>query len=282
MARFYVWWPGLDRDIERMVSGCLTCQKYQRDPPEVPLVSWNMPSEPWARLHMDLAGPFKGSNWLVTVDAHSKWRDVVPLRNTTATSVIKHCRRLFTTFGLPRHIVTDNGPQFASDEFKQFCKKTSTPYHPRTNGLAERAARTFKERMNKTTYTDDLELSLQRFLFSYRNTPHSTTGRAPAELLIGHRLRNKLDLLKPSLKAEVDAKLFKQAFYHDQKAVQRSFKPGDKLFVTQPEGEPQQVGEVLSRTSETSYRVETDGKVNRCRLFAFLRGGRHYAEGTYN
>ncbi|KFD66223.1 hypothetical protein M514_10611, partial [Trichuris suis] len=117
--------------------------------------------------------------------------------------------------------------------------------------------------MNKTTYTDNLELSLQRFLFSYRNTPHSTTGRAPAELLIGHRLRNKLDLLKPSLKAEVDAKLFKQAFYHDQKAVQRSFKPGDKVFVTQPEGGPQQVGEVLSRTSETSYRVETDGKVNR-------------------
>ncbi|KFD49253.1 hypothetical protein M513_09805 [Trichuris suis] len=128
MARFYVWWTGLDKDIERMVSGCLTCQRYQRDPPEVPLVSWNIPSEQWARLHMDLAGPFKGSNWLVIVDAHSVRSYVVPLWNTIATSVIKHCRRLFTTFGLPCYRFTDSGLQFASDEFKQFCKKRYYSY----------------------------------------------------------------------------------------------------------------------------------------------------------
>ncbi|KFD51396.1 hypothetical protein M513_07801 [Trichuris suis] len=70
IARFYVWWPGLDSDIERYVRNCSGCRENQPRPPEVPLFSWNMPSEPWARLHDDFAGPFK--NLLCNTDRSSR------------------------------------------------------------------------------------------------------------------------------------------------------------------------------------------------------------------
>ncbi|KRZ74090.1 Uncharacterized protein T10_12237 [Trichinella papuae] len=113
-ARFYAWWPGLDRDIECLVERCFTCQIRRQTPLEVSLILWNVPSEPWSRLHIDLAGPFKGSKLLVIIDVHSKWLDIAPLRSTTTNAIIKRYRRLFTCFGLPRYIVSDNRPQFVS------------------------------------------------------------------------------------------------------------------------------------------------------------------------
>uniref|UniRef100_A0A5S6QM96 RNA-directed DNA polymerase n=1 Tax=Trichuris muris TaxID=70415 RepID=A0A5S6QM96_TRIMR len=269
IARFHVWWPGLDNDIERYVRGCLTCQSHQPVPPEVPLIPWNLQNEPWARIHVDLAGPFMGLHWLVVVDAHSKWMDVIPLRNTSTVSVVKHCRRLFANFGLPRYIVSDNGPQFTSEEFKTFCQMNNivhikaTPYHPKTNGLAERAVRTFKERMSKSTSSDNVEVALQRFLFSYRNTPHSTTGRCPAELLIGHRLRTKLDMLKPSMQSVADMRTFKYATYHDRKTKPRLFEPGDKVWVSRAGDPSQRQGVVVERTAQNSYRVDCEGTLLR-------------------
>ena len=64
------------------------------------------------------------------------------------------------------------------------CHVKSAPYHPTSNGLAERAVQTFKEGMKRGT-TADLETRLTRFLYQYRITPHTTTGISPAELLMG-------------------------------------------------------------------------------------------------
>lgn len=79
----------------------------------------------------------------------------------------------------------------------------SSPYHPASNGLAERAVRVFKEgfkKMKEGTISD----KIARFLFSYRNLPHSTTGVSPAELMFGRQLHSRLDLLKPSLESRVE------------------------------------------------------------------------------
>ena len=101
-------------------------------------------------------------------------------------------------------LVSDNGTNFFSQEFAEFTHRngikhvTSVPAHPASNGLAERAVKTFKNglsRMKKGSIID----KLSRFLFSYRNTPHSTTGSTPVELLMGRRLRSTLDLIKPDL-----------------------------------------------------------------------------------
>ena len=103
-------------------------------------------------------------------------------------------------FGLPVPIVSDNGPCFTSQEFKDFAKNsgirliTTAVYKNSTNGLAERMVQTLKRALR--TSKESIQLTLDRFLFNYRLTPHSTTGVSLAELMFGRRSR--LDLLWPT------------------------------------------------------------------------------------
>ena len=73
LARMYVWWPGINEDIEKTVQGCLECQENLSTPPVAPLHPWSWPTRPWARLHLDYAGPIQGKMFLILIDAHSKW-----------------------------------------------------------------------------------------------------------------------------------------------------------------------------------------------------------------
>ena len=84
----------------------------------------------------------------MVVDAHSKWIEAVPAPSTSSVATITVLRNLFATHGIPGLIFSDNGTSFTSDEFKKFVRRngirhrTSAPYHPATNGLAERAVYT--------------------------------------------------------------------------------------------------------------------------------------------
>ena len=71
------WWPGIDKDIEQTVHNCQPCQQNQKAPAQSPLHSWEWPTQPWMRLHIDHIGPFLRKYFLVVVDAHSKWIEVV-------------------------------------------------------------------------------------------------------------------------------------------------------------------------------------------------------------
>lgn len=81
---------------------------------------WEYPQHAWHRLHIDYAGPFLNSNFLVIVDAYSKWPEVTPMSSTTSRATNSALMSVFATHGLPVHVVTDNGPQFCSDEFSEF------------------------------------------------------------------------------------------------------------------------------------------------------------------
>lgn len=194
IARQVMWWPGIDVDIEKQVKSCTECAVHRDNPSVAPLHPWSFPEKPWQRIHVDLAGPFLSNMWLIMVDAHSKWPEVVKLgNNSTSSNVIVKIREMFSRFGIPETIVSDNGPQFVSEEFERFCKKngirhtTSSAYHPRSNGEAERFIRAFKSSMSKGEGNDNL--SLCNFLLSYRTTPHATTGVAPAEVLLKSKPR---------------------------------------------------------------------------------------------
>ncbi|XP_056135399.1 uncharacterized protein K02A2.6-like, partial [Lampris incognitus] len=148
LAQSYVWWPGIDSQIELQANSCHSCQRSQREPSLAPLHPWMWPSSPWERIHVDFAGPFEGHMYLVVVDAHSKWPEVQIMDSTTASKTITVLRGLFSRHGLPHILVSDNGPQFCSEEFATFLKASgvkhirSAPYHPATNGLAERFVQT--------------------------------------------------------------------------------------------------------------------------------------------
>lgn len=153
LARSYVWWPGLDKQIEEMTKSCAGCGQNKKSPPEAPIHPWEYPNKVWSRIHIDFAGPFLGSMFLIIVDAYSKWPIVRQMKSTTSSQVIEVLRSVFADNGLPDSLVSDNAPNFVSEEMELFLKKNgvkhirSAPYHPKTNGLAERFVQTFKQAM---------------------------------------------------------------------------------------------------------------------------------------
>ena len=204
LARSYVWWPNLDKDLEDLCHSCPTCLSHRANPRKAELHPWEWPTHPWHRLHVDFAGPVEGRYFLIIVDAHSKWVDIYHTKGMTSSETIQCLEHSFAQFGLPISIVSDNGPCFVSQEFQEFIKCrglrhiTTAVYKPSTNGLAERMVQTFKRSLKKSTSTSDIQSMIDRFVFDYRLTPHSTTGVSPAELMFGRRLRCRLDLVWPS------------------------------------------------------------------------------------
>lgn len=180
IARSHMWWPGIDKELEERAKACNHCHSVKSSPAVAPLHPWVWPTRPWQRIHMDFAGPFKQKLYFIIVDAHSKWPEMT---TTSSEKTIEVLRRLFSRYGLPEQLVSDNGPQFTSDEFTRFTRSNgikhirTTPYHPSSNGLAEWFVQTFKRAM-KAGEKDGITLQhrLSNFLLTFRSTPHATTN----------------------------------------------------------------------------------------------------------
>ena len=145
-----------------------------------PLTSWLFPDHAWQRVHIDLA-ELEGQSYLVLTDAFSKWPEVFEMKSTTTSKVLDLLRFIFACYGLPQQLVSDNGPQFTSAEFKEFCGRNGiqhvrvAPYHPASNGAAERLVQSFKASLKKSA-SWFRTVSLANFLLIYRSTPHTTTN----------------------------------------------------------------------------------------------------------
>ena len=265
LARMYVWWFNMDKDIDQLVQQCDECQQARPMPPKSPLHPWQWPSRPWSRIHVDFAGPMQGKTFLIVIDSHSKWLEVCPMSSTTATATIQQLRMIFSRFGLPETLVSDNGPQFSSEEFRSFCRMNGihhilvTPYHPSSNGMVERAVQTFKQSFKKLT-EGTLEQRLSRLLFMYRLTPHSTTGRSPAELMLGRQPRSRLDLLKPNITQKVEQKQFSQKLTHDKSSVTRDFQEGEEVYARNfsTQGSRWLAGHITKLTGPVSVEVQLE------------------------
>ena len=109
LARSYLWWPGLDKDLEKCVKECSSCQEVRNAPAAATLHPWLWPAKPWQRIHVDFAGPFEGKMFLIVVDAHSKWPEVMEMSATTATHTIVELRKLFAAYGLPNSLFLTTG-----------------------------------------------------------------------------------------------------------------------------------------------------------------------------
>ena len=133
--------------------------------------------------------------FLVVVDSHSKWLEVIFTTAMTAARTIEALRTLFARFGLPEEVVSDNATTFKSEDVETFLKQNGVkqiltpPYHPASNGAAERSVQSLKcmlfhsiEDVNKSSMS--LSHNIADWLYVYRKTPHTTTNRTPAELLL--------------------------------------------------------------------------------------------------
>eukprot|EP00731_Ephydatia_muelleri_P001282 Em0001g1282a len=185
LARTAVYWPRIDEDIVNLCHRCSTCAEHQSRPPKQPNHPWMLPEKPWSRIHLDHAINFLGSNWLVIIDSYSKYPCIHPTTSISSKATTDLLEQDFAHFGYPHTIVTDNSSSFLSSEFQSWCQEkgivhlTGAPYHPATNGAAERLVQTFKQALTKSSLPP--KSALQEFLMLYRRTPLSI-GYSPSEL----------------------------------------------------------------------------------------------------
>lgn len=140
-----LWWPKMMEAIEHHVKACNDCQMVGRLNPPEPMIRHQIPNGPWQEVAIDIMGPLPwGISLLVIVDYYSRYYEVESLKHTTSEEVISKLSTIFARWGIPNRMISDNGPQFTSQEFENFCEskgidlRHSTPYWPRMNGEVER------------------------------------------------------------------------------------------------------------------------------------------------
>ena len=195
--------------------------------------------------------------FLIVTDAFSKWIEIIPMRNITAAATIEALRGLFARFGLPIHLVSDNGSQLTSAEFAQFTRlngirhTTTAPYHPKSNGQAERFVQTFKLAYKAGQGSPSQKIA--NFLLQYRNTSNATTQQSPAKLMFGRSLRTRLDLLSP----------YSARPYHPSPTIyqpSRSFPVGQEVWYRDfsVSSKKWDKGRVVARIGNAMYEIQLD------------------------
>uniref|UniRef100_A0A2N9IDL4 Uncharacterized protein n=1 Tax=Fagus sylvatica TaxID=28930 RepID=A0A2N9IDL4_FAGSY len=211
------WWPYMQKDAAQYVKKCDKCQRFA---PSIhqPAASLNPITSPWpfSQWGLDIVGPLPRApgnrQWLiVATDYFTKWVEVEPLVHITDADSKKFVwKNIITRFGIPRVLVSDNGSQFTSGPFREFCEQYgirnhfSTPAYPQGNGQAESSNKTLLDGIKK-----HLEKAkgrwveeLPNILWTYRTTPRCSTGETPFSLTYGVEAVIPLEIGLPTIRTE--------------------------------------------------------------------------------
>ena len=229
-ARECMFWPCMSADLKQYISQCETCGTYEIKQQKKTVMSHEFTERPWDKIGVDLY-TIDSNDYLIVVDYFSNFWEIDHLTDTKASTAIKKLNCHFARQGIPEVVISDNGPQFACEQFPTFASdwgfehRPGSPGHQQTNGKAEAAAKQAKSLLRKARKTKgDLHLAL----LALRNTPTESMGTSPAQRLLGRRCRTLLPttkgLLKPKtvqaevVQKETQARQVKQAKYYNQEA----------------------------------------------------------------
>lgn len=250
-VRESVWWPGIDRDVERMCSRCDVCVRVNGPNAPTPLQMTEMPTKPWVLVGFDLLGPLPdGRSVAVVVDYYSRYVEAGFLRSTTTDKIVDFLDSIFSRQGYPETLRSDNGPQMVSAVFRSYLDQcgirwlSTTPLWAQANGLVERNNQGLLKSLRVASANKcSLEEELRRYLVAYRSTPHSSTGVAPFTLLTGRKMRTKLprvhmeeDFTESASAREADAVAkMKAKQYADnrRRASESDIQVGDLVYLKQ-------------------------------------------------
>ena len=144
------YWPNMTKDCLTHVRACDICQKTDKTTPNPNCMQLReVTTVPFESVAIDLVGPFLtavgGFQFLLTcIDNATRWPEAIPIRTTTAKTIISHLTNIFTRYGFPTVLTSDNGTQFTGNTFQSWLKHQgirhirSSPYHPQGNGVVER------------------------------------------------------------------------------------------------------------------------------------------------
>ena len=263
VAREYFYWPLINKHIENIANSCSGCNKFKKRPAPAPLCPWPYARRPMERVHIDFC-EYKGKQLLVLIDAHSKYIWTHVMNNDTTT--LKTLAVLWSWFcersGFPATLVSDNGPQFTSKEFAEKMAKwgvkhiLTPPYHPASNGLAEKAVGIVKTKLKKmdcSVSPVELHVNLHAVLRVYRSSPHTSTGQTPYELISSAPVPvmfPRLQLTQQKIQETQRSTVSKDRIRHA-----RTFQRGDSVLVYDTQTKVNSSGIVKECKSNNSYIV---------------------------
>ncbi|NQZ62984.1 reverse transcriptase domain-containing protein [Crocosphaera sp.] len=304
------YWPGVARDVMNFCKSCAVCQKTRPKgrTPKAPLQDNIVSDKPFHKCAIDLIGPLpvtdrKHRFVLTLIDYATRWVEAVPLKETCTTTVAEELLNIFSRVGLPLVLLSDGGSQFTSEQMEEILRTlgiehaVSTPYHPQSNGLCERANATIKAMIKKLSFDNPTawDRLLQCALFAYREVPQETTGFAPFELVYGSIPRGPLTLIRDTwldqkltnanqssfeyvndlkkkiehtcelAKARTESQMKKSQKRMEKKSKLRKFQVGDKVLLLLATSNQKFTSEwkgpftITGIVSEVNYTVDVEG-----------------------
>lgn len=239
-AKSTVYWPGMNVDIENMISKCHTCQINAPKNQKEPLIAHEIPNRPFEKLACDIF-EFKGKDFLVVFDYYSKWIEMKQLKGKRAADVNANLLEVFSQHGIPHTIIADNVP-FNSFECKEFAKsldfkfETTSPTYPQSNGFSEKGVNICKNILKKAKDMNEANLAL----LEYRSTPTKGMSHSPSQLCQNRILRTKIPTrlecfnknMCEQAQKELKNKQEDAKKYYDRNSRPRNdFKENDKVYV---------------------------------------------------
>ena len=206
-AREYIYWPGMSSDIRQFVEACNTCASMPDRLPQQPLNQHEVPDRPWQKVGTDIFY-IEGRAYLVTVDYFSRYFEIDYLQDDTKASVvISKMKQHFARHGIPDSVISDNGPQYSSSEFRRFAKNWNfeheriAPGNSKANGAAEAAVKIAKRLMKRSIRNgEDPYLGL----LNLRNTPHEGLNSSPVQRLMNRRTKTQMPTTRNLLRTRHD------------------------------------------------------------------------------
>ena len=276
LAKECIFWPNINKDIEKLVKSCPQCQSIQPTQQKEPLKQPQIPSCAWSHVAVDL---FEAGNrqWLLITDYYSKYPIIRKLPRPSPSAVVIDTLKLtFSEMGIPERVISDNGPHFSSDVFAAFASSwnfthvTTSPRRPQGNGFIERHVQTVKHILEKASnsQTDPYLAFLH-----WRATPISHNLASPGELLFQRKLRSTLptnathsrdhENTFQALQARQETQKANFDFRHARRQELPDLQADQTVHVQQPNGH-WHPAVIVAKHSDRSYIVrDTNGNTVR-------------------
>ena len=277
-AHLTVYWPGMDNDIDNMVSHCRQCQTHLPSHSKEPMKAKPRPSRPFEEHTADFRF-YGGQCYLIIVNCYTDWPTIAPMgKNVNAAALVTVLRELFSRTAVSDLFWFDGGPQFTSIRFQDFAAQwkfkhqTSSPHYPQSNRKDEATVKSMKKIVHTVWNGRFLDGDkLRKVLLQYRNTPSSRDGLSPAQKLYSRPVQDTLPAHPKSFNSQQQSNLEEAATKADrtqQTVIQYynraahpvpEFHTGTQVALQDPQTKLwDQHGEVIRIGQHYQYAIKTE------------------------